>query len=388
MNKLLFVVGLFISFSATGQGIVFETGTWDDALKKAEQEGKLIFVDAYTTWCGPCKAMAANVFTLSEAGSFYNTNFVNVKMDMESGPGKTFGSKYPVSAYPTLMFINAEGNIVKKAVGGQKLEGLLALGKEALKGAGPSLTTLEEKYTAGDRTYPLMIKYVTALNKSGKSTTKVIMDYLEKAKDLKESEKAMILFEGTHGADSKIFEEMIKLKKSIIEMVSLAKFEEKVETACRKTAQKAIEFELVDLLQESVSKAKQHLTTNKTLENELKLDYYKAFKNEKTYLETAEAFVKQTLNNNPLEVQKLITDMCTSFTNSSEIQAKAANFAKQLYNKQENLENLELYCITLVKNGEKDKALKEIEKAKSKIKNNEELVKKHELIYNKIKEYQ
>jgi len=388
MKSFIFIIGMISSVLTFGQGIVFETGTWEEALQKAEKEDKLIFVDAYAKWCGPCKVMAANVFTLSEAGSFYNSNFINVKMDMEEPEGRVFGKKYPVTAYPTLLFIDAEGNIVKKAVGGQKLEGLLMLGAEALKSGGPSLTNLEEKYAEGERSYPFMMKYVSSLAKSGKSTTKVLSDYLAKNTNLKDSEKALILFEGTNDADSKIFEEMIKLKKTVIELVSLSKFEEKVEQACRNTAQKAIEFELNSLLEESISKAKQHLTTNKTLENELKLDYYKAFKDEQTYLVTAESYIKQILNNNPKEMRALITDMCSTFNNSESIKSKAVKFANQLYSKHEDIENLELYCITLVRNGEKEKALKEIQNSRKKAKNDEELLKKYDSVYAKIKEYQ
>jgi hypothetical protein len=250
------------------------------------------------------------------------------------------------------------------------------------------LTNLEEKYAEGDRSYPFMMKYVASLAKSGKSTTKVLSEYLEKNTTLKDSEKALILFEGTNDADSKIFEEMIKLKKTVIEIVSLSKFEEKVEQACRNTAQKAIEFELNSLLEESISKAKQHLATNKTLENELKLDYYKAFKDEQTYLVTAESYIKQIINTNPKEMRALITDMCSTFNDSQTIKDKAVKFANQLYNKYDDIENLELYCITLARNGEKEKALKEIQNSRKKAKNDEELLKKYDSMYAKIKEYQ
>ncbi|HMP28606.1 MAG TPA: thioredoxin domain-containing protein [Saprospiraceae bacterium] len=388
MRQLAFLIFSLITFTAFGQGIIFETGTWEEALAKAQKVDKLIFVDAYAEWCGPCKVMAANVFTLSEAGSFYNSNFINVKMDMEKPEGRVFGKKYPVSAYPTLMFIDGEGNLVKKAVGGQKLEGLLALGTEALKSGGPALPNLEEKYTAGDRSYGFMMKYVTALSKNGKSTTKVINEYLEKNPTLSDSEKAMLLFEGTTDADSKIFDEMLKLKKTIIEMVSLTKYEEKIEQACRNTAKKAIEFELSSLLDESVNKAKQNLTINKGLENELKLEYYKAFKDENTYLTTAESFVKQMINNNPKEVRTMISEMCVTFNNSPSVKDKAVKFAQQLYKKHADIENLELYCITLARNGEKVKALKEIENSKKKVKNDEELLKKHDVVFNKVNAYQ
>ena len=69
--------------SATGQGMEFFHGKWEDALKMAQEQNKLIFVDSYTTWCGPCKRMSAQVFPKPEIGAFFNANFINVKMNME-----------------------------------------------------------------------------------------------------------------------------------------------------------------------------------------------------------------------------------------------------------------------------------------------------------------
>ncbi|MDZ7846006.1 MAG: thioredoxin family protein [Owenweeksia sp.] len=55
----------------------------NEALQAAEEEGKPIFMDCYTTWCGPCKWMSANIFTQQEVGDYYNENYVCVKFDME-----------------------------------------------------------------------------------------------------------------------------------------------------------------------------------------------------------------------------------------------------------------------------------------------------------------
>ena len=75
------------------EGIKFFEGTWEEALTLAKKEHKIIFVDAYTTWCGPCKQMAKDVFTQKEVGDFYNKSFINVKLDMEKGEGIGFSQK-------------------------------------------------------------------------------------------------------------------------------------------------------------------------------------------------------------------------------------------------------------------------------------------------------
>ncbi|MBW6479654.1 MAG: thioredoxin family protein [Bacteroidales bacterium] len=42
------------------EGMVFFTGTWDEALAQAKKENKLIFLDIYASWCAPCKMLKNN----------------------------------------------------------------------------------------------------------------------------------------------------------------------------------------------------------------------------------------------------------------------------------------------------------------------------------------
>jgi len=77
-------------------GIKFAHSSWKDVQKKAKAEGKMIFVDCYTSWCGPCKMLARDVFTQKKVGDFFNKNFISVKLDMEKGEGKELRKK---SAY-------------------------------------------------------------------------------------------------------------------------------------------------------------------------------------------------------------------------------------------------------------------------------------------------
>ena len=115
------------------KGIQFTEASWAAILKKAKAEKKIIFFDAYTTWCGPCKAMQKNVFTRDDVAAVYNKNFINVKYDMESGEGLKLAGKYPLEAYPTLFFIDANGKVVKQVIGYQTPEKLIDLGKSVQK---------------------------------------------------------------------------------------------------------------------------------------------------------------------------------------------------------------------------------------------------------------
>lgn len=93
-------------------------GKWfhnfDEALGVAKRTGKLMMVDFYAVWCGPCKMMDAEVF---QAPGFAEKakDFILVKVDAEQDVANA--KKYGVNAYPTVKFINGNGQIVHEFVG-------------------------------------------------------------------------------------------------------------------------------------------------------------------------------------------------------------------------------------------------------------------------------
>jgi thioredoxin 1 len=111
------------------EGIQFTEASWKDVLKKAKADKKVIFLDAYASWCGPCKMLQKNVFTKKAVGDYYNSKFINVKMDMEKGEGPALAQVYPLEAYPTLLYIDGNGKILRKVLGLQTPEALIAIGK-------------------------------------------------------------------------------------------------------------------------------------------------------------------------------------------------------------------------------------------------------------------
>lgn len=115
------------------EGIQFHNGTWAEALQIAKKEKKLIFLDVYATWCGPCKKLKANTFSNKEVGVLYNTTFINIALDGENGEGIDLARKYGVKGYPTLLFIDASGKVVSGTSGYHSPSEFLALGKSIKK---------------------------------------------------------------------------------------------------------------------------------------------------------------------------------------------------------------------------------------------------------------
>ncbi len=112
--------------------IIFTDGTFNDVLKKAAAQHKFVFVDAYASWCGPCKLLKATTFHNKKAADFYNANFVNISIDMEKGEGPQLAQAWGITAYPTLIVFAPDGKPLGGTVGYVSADDLVKLGKQAM----------------------------------------------------------------------------------------------------------------------------------------------------------------------------------------------------------------------------------------------------------------
>lgn len=157
MKKIITLTAIILSAFSFGQtGMKFEESTFKVALEKAKKEKKLIFLDAYATWCGPCKLMVKNIFPLQSVGDYYNSNFINTKLDMEKGEGLELAKKYGVKVYPTYLFIDGDGKEVHRTVGYVKEEDFIQFGKDAINPEA-RLTTLVKRFEDGEKD-PVFLK--------------------------------------------------------------------------------------------------------------------------------------------------------------------------------------------------------------------------------------
>ncbi len=116
---LLLAAAALISTAATAQTKFLET-SFAAVAKEATAGKKLIFMDIYTTWCGPCKYLTANIFPAQSVGDYMNATFVNTKFDAEKGEGIALAQKYKVTAYPTMLILNTKGEELGRLVGGSQ----------------------------------------------------------------------------------------------------------------------------------------------------------------------------------------------------------------------------------------------------------------------------
>ncbi len=179
----VFSIATLSVHSQDKKGIVFVDAAWNQLLAKAKSENRLIFMDAFTTWCGPCKMMAKNVFPDDQVAALYNRNFINVAMDMEKGEGIILKEQYKVNAYPTYLFINGDGETIHKIVGEHSIAQFIQGGLDALSPV-RNLSYYEKNYSAKKNEYNFIAGYLDALKDAYEeaATNKVALDYLSNQK--------------------------------------------------------------------------------------------------------------------------------------------------------------------------------------------------------------
>jgi thioredoxin 1 len=120
-------------FEEHSNGIIFEKTSWSEVLNKAKKDNKIIFLDVYASWCGPCKMLKKTTFSNEKVGAFYNEKFINIAVDAEVGEGIALAEKYHVTGFPTLLFIKPDGSVLTKSMGYHSPSDFLELGNLVLK---------------------------------------------------------------------------------------------------------------------------------------------------------------------------------------------------------------------------------------------------------------
>jgi len=182
MKKLLLIIhALLFSMLGFSQGIEFEHGTWKEVLAKAQQTNKPVFVDVYTTWCGPCKMMDRDIFPLEAVGKVYNAGFVCYHLDAEKGEGIEVAKKYEVKAYPTYLFIKADGTLFFRSMGSMEAKAFLEVSNTALSEFKDpkTLSDWEKEYAARKNDPKFLSDYIDKRSKQGLSNATFFDDYLK-----------------------------------------------------------------------------------------------------------------------------------------------------------------------------------------------------------------
>ncbi|SIT19801.1 thioredoxin family protein [Chryseobacterium gambrini] len=224
MKKLSIFSALFIGAFALAQGIKFEESNFTAILAKAKKENKLVFIDAYTTWCGPCKLMAKNIFPQKTVGDYYNSHFINAKIDMEKGEGIEIAKKYNVKAFPTYLFVDGNGELVHRTLGYVEENDFIQFAKDA-GDPGKRLTALKQKFEDGEKD-PEFLKNLASLTmyNDAEFAGRVMERYFSSKKEL-DREDIQMLLSVAQNADSPMYKIFQAKKDEISKMITPQKYE-------------------------------------------------------------------------------------------------------------------------------------------------------------------
>lgn len=198
MKRTILLLGVTIlSIMAMGQGIQFEKGNFEQALAKAKAEKKMVFIDCYAVWCGPCKWMANNIFVDPEVGAYFDKYFVAMKLDVERGEGPAIKTRYAIEGLPGYLFMDSEGNVVYRGSGSMPKEKFMTLLEEARAAAADpnSVGRMAARYAMEKNNEQFLKEYLDKLAASKSAGYyEVVEQYLKVQKSMDPNGGEMVNF--------------------------------------------------------------------------------------------------------------------------------------------------------------------------------------------------
>ena len=125
MKKILFTLLLVLGISAAADAQVrFLDSSTDAVRKEAIAQDKLVFIDLYATWCGPCKMLSPVIDGLADR---YEGKVLVGKVNTDEQP--ELAVRFGVMSIPSLFYME-NGKVVRKTMGAMpKQEILRFIGK-------------------------------------------------------------------------------------------------------------------------------------------------------------------------------------------------------------------------------------------------------------------
>jgi thiol-disulfide isomerase/thioredoxin len=358
---------LLLSFLSTDifaqkEGIQFTQQNWNQVIIQAAKEDKIIFIDAYTDWCQPCKKMDKQVFPQKLVGDFYNKNFVNVKLDMEKGMGEELKKKYDVFFFPTFLFLTADGTIVHRIAGYQSVPKLLELGKTAID---PSkrLSAFEERFENGERDPKFLMQYTDVRRAAMDGTHNAIAEtYLATQKDWTTTKNLKFIFAQVDDTDSKLFDYILENRAVFEKQFKVSRVAGKIENLIYQKVyddQGNASLDELDRLFNKVYEPKIAAQAS----SRFKLNYFLEKKSSEKYAQEAVKYYKNFPPRDPSELSDVAYNFYDLDVSNKKMLKKALKWTKKAVKADDSLFNYEAMGAVYYKLGKKRKATKAINKA-------------------------
>lgn len=334
---------------------------FQDILNMAKAENKLVFIDCYTTWCGPCKRLAANTFPDPQVGEFFNMAFINTKFDMEKGEGPSIASRYSVTAYPTMLWLDGDGNVKHKYVGGTDPAGLLEQGRKATDKTPEILNGMRKEYESGKRDVDFLSDYLNTLAKAGEKKDDVFKEYLGKlsSAELNNKKHAQTILNLTNDIKSPGISYLEKNMSNYKEMIGADVFNAKINSIATKAVSAAPRADDKTMFDQAINLIRANKAPDHE-EKELKLsmDYYTAMGNWEEYDKNASKYIKKYASKSPSVMNDVAWNYFLNINNTTLLK-KATDWAYTAL----NMDNKYTYNLTYAYLLYKQNIYKEAEKA-------------------------
>jgi len=141
MRKLIYIMVLAVLTSVNSIAQEINWVSLEKAVELQKKNPKKIMMDAYTSWCGPCKLLDRNTFHNKDVVDYVNEHYYAVKFDAEGNEvitfkGNTFSnpkydpakakrrnsphqlsSFFSIRSYPTIVFLDEKGEFLSPVIG-------------------------------------------------------------------------------------------------------------------------------------------------------------------------------------------------------------------------------------------------------------------------------
>lgn len=358
------ISGLFIFITIFGfaqNEIQFQDLPFKDLVAKAKKENKLVFIDAYAAWCGPCKMMEKNVFNKKSVGDFYNKNFVNARIDMEKGEGREVAQKFGVRSYPTYLFLNGDGELVSQNYGYME-EGIFLAMAQDINSPNNKKGSLKERFAKGEKDKDFLIN-IMKLNSSAdyefaKQASERYFSNRKKTDEFTKDDVGLLLYflKSTEDINYKTF---VSQKADIIKFLPEENYKEfnnqlvlakVVQESIDEKAKKINDDYFLKTAEPLVGKVAAILKLNQT-----KLAYYEQNANFPEYEKAALEYYKNTDSFEPNELLKAAWIFSDNIKTQSSLK-KAAEWAEKSVMRGETPENTYILAKIYYSLGSKDLA--------------------------------
>ncbi len=175
LKKPTFVAAWCCAATSSLFAAPFSNLSFEAASKQAAQTGKIVLVDFYTTWCGPCKLLDKNTWTDAAVIRLLEEKTVALRIDAEKE--SALSKHYKIEAYPSVLLIKPDGTEIDRLVGYMGPKAFIEDFNAALGGKDSIGRAKDKMMAAGTNDPSARMQFGVALAQKGKNA-EALTEYL------------------------------------------------------------------------------------------------------------------------------------------------------------------------------------------------------------------